>query len=664
MARIRTYPNAPTVDQNDILIGSDGTSGNTENFTLEELRTFLTDGLGGSLPVEVPLGFAATVKRDGSDIERSLYRILAVGNPESISNTTALNGSSVFVSGRNSAVFTEQDAGTSILTIQDLNDGRLALDYDLASFVGSQVTLTIGQTTYTGTIAAFLPPKFLTGGDNDIYTNSTYSMVNGNMVTNWRFSVTLSPSVESLGLQQVDTITIARAQRIEAQLIGGVGITGDLTVAQDLTVGGASNLQDVNIAGTATFTGNSGGIVFGGPDEPFVSYTHDGSNLTIGGGGDITTTTINNYDGGGILRIGGEDVRVVRGDERSDNLRGLLTTIRIGDDYWTVPAGDSGILNFFPGVTSTLTGPTATTSTNAFVYAVANGNTFSGATAVAENPEGITIAADATSATVVDSAGETTQREIFRRMFDAIPSGHVLLFSTGTNELIPTPDPVPPVYEVVQYDSTSGVFTFGLLGGGDLVIATDAVRFPTAGAPPANASVNLALLDGENGTLYSGAEAANVPTFRGLTFANPDGMVTGGNVNSISIQPPSAYTVNGAGDIAINLQGATQFNDTAGPAAASFTAVAGNSYLLLPVDDVATITLPRGVAGSFVDISNISRSGAESLNFDGMSADWRIIPTAGERISRLPADEELILDQARLQFRLVYTNAANGWIII
>ena len=653
MARIRTYPNAPSLDLDDQLLGSDGTNGNTENFTLEGLRTFLTDGLGGSLPVEVPLGFAATIKRDGTDVERSLYRVLTVGNPESIDDDGALNGASIFLTGRDAGQFTDQVATSGILTIRDRNDGMLALGYDLASFAGSNITLVIDQTTYTGTITAFLPAKFNTGTAADVSTNSTYTREGMNIWTDWRFTVSLSEDITSITDQTVQSITIASAQRIESQFIGGVRISGDLTVE------GTANFQDINVAGTAHFTGNSGGILFGSP-APGVSLTHDGTNVTVSGGGQITNTVINDYVGENRLRVNGEEVRVVRGDETSTNLRGLLTTIRVGDDYWTVPAGDSGILNFFPGVTSSLEGPSAATTTNAFVYAIADGNTFSGATAVAENPEGIAVAANATTATVVNTSGETTQRQIFQTMFENIPTGHVLLFTTGTDEVIPPSEAVPPVYEVVQYDSDTGVFTFGLLGGGALVIATDAVRFPTVESAPSGTAVNLALVGATDGTLYVGSETAQVPTFRGMTFNNPTGTVTEGNVNSISIQPSSAYTVNGAGDIAITLQGAPRFDDMTGPANSDFSAIAGNSYLLLPTANVATITLPLGSAGDFVNISNISRS----EQFDGMSADWRIIPAAGERISRLPADEELILDQARLQFQLVYTNDANGWIIV
>ena len=667
MARIRTYPNDTTLEPGDQLIGSDFMDGNTENYTLENLRTYIIEGLGAALPVEIPLGFAATIKRNGTEVERSLYRVLEVGNPIQLNNDR-FTGTSVFLSSRNAATFAEQIPSENVLTVRDLNDGMFGIDFDLASFVGATLSATIGSTTYTGTITSFLPPRFETGTDADRFTHSTYSNVNGNIYTDWRFGVTLSPTFVSQSNQQVDVVTISAAQPIESQFIGGIHVTGNARISGDLTVEGTSFFQDIEVAGEARFTGNSGGILFGAP-EPGVSYTHDGTDLTIAGPGVIRTTTRNTYTEG-LLRIntgddplsGGEDVRIVRGDAQATTLRGLLTSIRIGDEYWNIPTGDSGILQFFPGVSFESEGPDAATTTNAFFYARENGNTFTGATAVAENPEGIALAANAITGTVVDTAGENTQRAIFQTMFENIPTGQALFFTTGTDEVIPpTPGTVPPVFEVINYDVSTGEFNFTLLGGGVLSIAPRQIRFPNVPNTPAPAgTVASVLAVDDQGIVYSGNQIGDVPTFNGLTFTDS----TTGNtasINSITVQPPEAYTVSESGDIALNLSTGTLWNN-ANATAISFTAVPNNAYVLLAplLPTNPTITLPPGTAGAFVRIHNRSKV---------MVADpdapvrWRIIPNVGERISRLPVNEELVLDEAFESFTLYYTDAATGWII-
>ena len=155
MARITTYDNG-TAQGNDKFIVSDGTSNATENLTLSEVRSFITEGFA-DLPTEVPLGFAAVVKRDGTAIERSLYRIEEIGTPAPV-DVISHGAVAFFGRGANNAFDFRET--TSILTIRDRNDGLFALDYDLESFVGSTFTASDASTNYVGTITEFFPPLF------------------------------------------------------------------------------------------------------------------------------------------------------------------------------------------------------------------------------------------------------------------------------------------------------------------------------------------------------------------------------------------------------------------------------------------------------------------------------------------------------------------------
>ena len=93
MARVsnrNSYPQDQNLENRDFLVGTDvGDSNATKSYTLEDLRGFITEGLGAALPTEIPLGFAATIKRNGTESERSLYRVLETGAPENVNIITS-----------------------------------------------------------------------------------------------------------------------------------------------------------------------------------------------------------------------------------------------------------------------------------------------------------------------------------------------------------------------------------------------------------------------------------------------------------------------------------------------------------------------------------------------------------------------------------------------
>ena len=100
-----------------------------------------------------------------------------------------------------------------------------------------------------------------------------------------------------------------------------------------------------------------------------------------------------------------------------------------------------------------------------------------------------------------------------------------------------------------------------------------------------------------------------------------------------------------------------------------FSAVAFGAYLLGGISAnptgqayAATVTLPSGNASDsikFVNLSTVGMGGASQS-----SGTWRIIPAAGERIMKLPADQNLILNDPGANFELVYSSADIGWVLI
>ena len=79
MARISNttnYPQDQNLENNDFLVGTDvGDSNATKSYTLEDLRGFITDGLGAALPTEIPLGFACLLYTSPSPRDATLSRM-------------------------------------------------------------------------------------------------------------------------------------------------------------------------------------------------------------------------------------------------------------------------------------------------------------------------------------------------------------------------------------------------------------------------------------------------------------------------------------------------------------------------------------------------------------------------------------------------------------
>ena len=94
------------------------------------------------------------------------------------------------------------------------------------------------------------------------------------------------------------------------------------------------------------------------------------------------------------------------------------------------------------------------------------------------------------------------------------------------------------------------------------------------------------------------------------------------------------------------------------------TLAAQNLYQLNNILNDTTVTLPPGVEGAEIKIQNISSLILTRPSTPRVSGTWTIAPAEGERISTLPANETLVLDNKLASFSLVYTDADGGWAIL
>ena len=80
MAKISTYTIDSVIEGNDKLLGTDSASTSalaTRNYTIDSLKTYIQTGSPANITDTIPLGFALTVNREGTNYERALVRTLA-----------------------------------------------------------------------------------------------------------------------------------------------------------------------------------------------------------------------------------------------------------------------------------------------------------------------------------------------------------------------------------------------------------------------------------------------------------------------------------------------------------------------------------------------------------------------------------------------------------
>ncbi len=703
MARISTYAIDSTIEGSDKLLGTDANSNSslaTKNYTIDSLKEYINGASARNIPDDIPLGFALTVNREGTDYERALVRTLAssVETNVVLKNASVNTGCDVYLN--------TLGTGQVFLIIRDYNDGQFAVDYDLNDFATNSATFTgvVGGVTHSGTVTSFNAPNF--GSDSPAANDSQYVTNGNNKYTEWMFNVTLGTGQVYTGGQVAFTefTFLTGAQRIETQAVGSLKVTRNLSVPDgDLTVGTESPTTDprnLTVYGDIKLPTSESRIKFGG-DTNNVLLSTDGSDLTISGSGsgsnlvtnatrftqdivkdDNTTSgdgrtimgqntfTAIAVDGTrGVLSNSGVQLQDASGNplaqqQVSGNAtqgglsnQGYLTSLKVDGNWYQLPELSSGVAEALPGLSETLAGPPSAITTGRFFYATRNaaGALFQSATSPATLPTAESIGQDVTSITV--SAGNRTDYE---SLFENIPSGQSLYFVDSAYT-----DPFPSVggqildssvnmYLVVSYDTGTHVAIFGRQGYGTLNISTsefnidsEVVKLNTI---PTGAKSNFLYYD-----TATNAVSHNPLTVSGL--ANGATYDYGGNtdVPVVSIDFNNFIISAPANGVVTLKQGYT----FGGVLTANTFATNYNHYVLSNITSDRTLTLPAGNTGDSIKITNMSSLDANG-EYSQPTYTWSIATNGSDKIMRATS---LTLDASTESFELLYTDSANGWVI-
>ena len=703
MAKISTYTIDSIIEGSDKLLGTDSASTSalaTRNYTIDSLKAFIIDGTPQEITNSIPLGFALTVNREGSAYERALVRTLSgsIVTNLVLKSATVNTGADIYLN-------TLGD-GQVFLIIRDYNNGSFAVDYDLQDLASNNATFqgVIGGVTHTGTVTSFNAPSFQSSSQA---ANQTQYVISGsNRYTDWAFNVTLDSGQTYTGGQVAFTefIFTTGATQIETQAIGTFKVTRNIEVPDgDIIVGTSNPLTDprnLTVYGDIKLPTSESRIKVGG-DTNNVLVTTDGSDMTISGTGtgsniitnptrftqDIvkdnnavstdgrtimgqnTFTAINTDGTRSVLSNQGVELQnssgvalseqQVSGNAPQGSLtnQGYLSSIKIDNNWFQMPTLSSNVAEALPGLSETLAGPPSAITTGRFFYGIQNaaGALFQSATSPTSLTTPESIAQNATSITV--SSGNRTD---YAAMFAATPTGQNLYFVDSTyTTAFPAQggqilDASVNMYLVVSFDTVTYVTTFGRQGYGSLNISTSifnvdseviklntipqAVKSNFLYYDTATKQVShnqLDVLGSANGATYDFGGNTDVP----VVSIDFDNFIISAPANGV-VTLKQGYTYGGA-----------LTTDT--------TAANYNHYILSNITADKTLTLPAGTVGNSIKITNMSSLDASGV-YVQPTYTWSIATNGSEKIMRAA---NLTLDASTESFELIYTDAANGWVI-
>tara|TARA_B100000035_G_scaffold193030_1_gene164735 strand:- start:9938 stop:12055 length:2118 start_codon:yes stop_codon:yes gene_type:complete len=701
MARISTYTIDSVIEGSDKLLGTDANSSSalaTKNYTIDDLKAYITgDQTTAVIPDVVPLGFFLSVNREGTAFEKAQVRTLAGSTQTNVvlKSSTVNTGADIYLN--------TLGTGQVFLIIRDYNDGQFGVDYDFQAFADNSATFSgvLGGVTYTGTVTSFNPGTLTSS--SPAANDSKYVTSGSNKYTEWCFNVTLGTGQTYTGGQVAFTefTFLTGATQVETQIVGGLKITRGLNIEGDVVIGTDTpdtDPQSLTVHGPIKIKDTEGSIEFG-DTAPNVTLTTDGTNLNIGGNGanvisndtrftqDIikdTDTTANNgrtimgqnsftainTDGTrSVLSSTGVQLQDSSGSalaqqQVSGNVsvgslsnQGLLTSIKIDGNFFSLPELTSGVAEAIPGLTETLAGPTGNISIGRLFYGTQNaaGALFQAATSPATLTSAQAISTGATSTTIVSG-----NRTDFGNIHTNIPSGQKLYFVESTyTTAFPSAggqilDQSVNIYLVVAYNTDTNIITFGRQGYGTMNLHTSTFNIdsenvklntiPTATksdylfydtSTKAVSHAPLSILASANGATYDFGGNNNVP-------------VASINFDNLQITAPANGQV-------ILKQGYAY-----GGALTTNTTVDNfKHYILDAISADRTVSLPAGTAGDSIRFTNMSSLNS-SGNYVASSYVWTINPNGSEKIMR---STSLVLDESTASFELFYSDATNGWIV-
>ena len=701
MARISTYTIDSLIEGSDKLLGTDANSSSalaTKNYTIDSLKAYITgDQTTAVIPDVVPLGFFLSVNREGTAFEKAQVRTLAgsVLTNVVLKSSTVNTGADIYLN--------TLGTGQVFLIIRDYNDGQFGVDFDFQAFADNSATFTgvLGGVTYTGTVTSFNPGTLTS--DSPAANDSKYVTSGSNKFTEFCFNVTLDSGQTYTGGQVAFTsfTFLTGAQQVETQIVGGLKITRGLNIEGDVVIGTDTpdtDPQSLTVHGPIKIKDTEGSIEFG-DTAPNVTLTTDGTNLNIGGNGtnvisndtrftqDIvkdTDTTANNgrtimgqnsftainTDGTrSVLSSTGVQLQDSSGSALSQQQvsgnvsvgslsnQGLLTSIKIDGNFFSLPELTSGVAEAIPGLTETLAGPTGNISMGRLFYGTQNaaGALFQAATSPATLTSAQAISTGATSTTIVSG-----NRTDFQNIHTNIPSGQKLYFVESTyTTAFPSAggqilDQSVNIYLVVAYSIDTNIVTFGRQGYGTMNLHTSTFNIDSE-----NVKLNTIPQASKSNFLQydTSTKAVSHSPLNILASANGATYDFGGNNNVpvASINFDNLQITAPANGQAIIKQGYAY-----GGALTTNTTVDNfKHYILDAISADRIVSLPAGTAGNSIRFTNMSSLNS-SGNYVASSYCWTINPNGSEKIMR---STSLVLDESTASFELFYSDATNGWIV-
>ena len=701
MARISTYTIDSLIEGSDKLLGTDANSSSalaTKNYTIDSLKAYITgDQTTAVIPDVVPLGFFLSVNREGTAFEKAQVRTLAgsVLTNVVLKSSTVNTGADIYLN--------TLGTGQVFLIIRDYNDGQFGVDFDFQAFADNSATFTgvLGGVTYTGTVTSFNPGTLTS--DSPAANDSKYVTSGGNKFTEFCFNVTLDSGQTYTGGQVAFTsfTFLTGAQQVETQIVGGLKITRGLNIEGDVVIGTDTpdtDPQSLTVHGPIKIKDTEGSIEFG-DTAPNVTLTTDGTNLNIGGNGtnvisndtrftqDIvkdTDTTANNgrtimgqnsftainTDGTrSVLSSTGVQLQDSSGSALSQQQvsgnvsvgslsnQGLLTSIKIDGNFFSLPELTSGVAEAIPGLTETLAGPTGNISMGRLFYGTQNaaGALFQAATSPATLTSAQAISTGATSTTIVSG-----NRTDFQNIHTNIPSGQKLYFVESTyTTAFPSAggqilDQSVNIYLVVAYSIDTNIVTFGRQGYGTMNLHTSTFNIDSE-----NVKLNTIPQASKSNFLQydTSTKAVSHSPLNILASANGATYDFGGNNNVpvASINFDNLQITAPANGQAIIKQGYAY-----GGALTTNTTVDNfKHYILDAISADRIVSLPAGTAGNSIRFTNMSSLNS-SGNYVASSYCWTINPNGSEKIMR---STSLVLDESTASFELFYSDTTNGWIV-
>ena len=702
MAKISTYTIDSVIEGNDKLLGTDSASTSalaTRNYTIDSLKTYINGSTATNIIDTIPLGFALTVNREGTDYERALVRTLAGSTLTNVvlKSATVNTGADIYLNTLGS--------GQVFLIIRDYNNGAFAVDYDLADFAANAATWsgTIGGVAHTGTVTSFNAPDFSNASPA---ANTTQYISSGSLLyTDWMFNVTTTPTYTGGQVAFTDFTFLTGATQIETQAIGTLKVTRNLEIPDgNVTIGTASPGTDprsLTVYGPIELPTSESTIKFGGVTNN-VQLSTDGADLTISGTGtgtnivanatrftqDIvkdtnttssdgrtimgqnTFTAINTDGTRGVLSNDGVELQdnsgvalasqQVSGNAPSGGLtnQGYLTSIKVNEDWYQLPALSSGVAEALPGLSETLAGPPSAITTGRLFYGTQNaaGALFQAATSPTSLPSAESIAQNVTSITV--ASGNRTD---YASMFASVPSGQNLYFVDSTYvTAFPAPggqilDTSVDMYLVVAFDTVTFITVFGRQGYGTINISTSEfvvdseviklTTIPTGSksdflyydtATNALSHNPLTVSGAANGATYDYGGNTDVPVVS-IDFEN---LVVSAPANGV-VTLKQGYVFKGSTALTTNVVETWGY------------------WILDNITADRSFNLPAGIVGDSIKITNMSNLNSAG-EYVASGFTWTISPNGAEKIMR---STSLVLDASTKSFELYYADATNGWIL-